>query len=148
MARKRNFLPLAGFVVCLAAFLSYFLVFSQIPATRDVPWLSWLLFACGLALIVAGTARAFRAPEVFRGKVLGPTFAVLGLAVTGLFLFATTVGSRQLPATAGALQVGQQAPDFTLPDAQGRPVRLASLFEPPAGGPPGWVLLVFYRGYW
>jgi hypothetical protein len=146
MTRKRNFLPFAGFVVCLAAFLSYFLVFYQFPVTRDVPWLSWLLFAIGLGLIGLGTARAFRAPERFRGKVLGPTFAVLGLAVAGFFLFATTVGSRQLPDTAGALQVGQKAPDFTLPDAQGKPVRLASLL----GGADGarWVLLIFYRGYW
>jgi hypothetical protein len=39
-------------------------------------------------------------------------------------------------------RVGQAAPDFTLPDAAGTPVRLADLR---AGGP---VVLSFYRGRW
>ena len=41
-----------------------------------------------------------------------------------------------------SLQVGQLAPDFTLPDALGQPVSLAALL---AAGP---VVLVFYRGNW
>lgn len=41
-----------------------------------------------------------------------------------------------------ALQAGAKAPDFTLPDAEGRPVRLATLL---AKGP---VVLTFYRGGW
>lgn len=40
------------------------------------------------------------------------------------------------------LQAGQLAPDFTLPDAAGQPVRLAGLLQ---AGP---VVLVFYRGNW
>lgn len=40
------------------------------------------------------------------------------------------------------LQVGQLAPDFTLPDAEGRPLRLSDQL---ARGP---VILVFYRGAW
>lgn len=40
------------------------------------------------------------------------------------------------------LRAGQTAPDFTLPDATGRPVRLAELLQ---AGP---VVLVFYRGNW
>ena len=40
------------------------------------------------------------------------------------------------------LGVGQMAPDFTLPDAGGRPVSLAELR---ARGP---VVLSFYRGRW
>jgi len=43
---------------------------------------------------------------------------------------------------ADALQVGAQAPDLTLPDALGRPVRLATLWQ---RGP---LVLVFYRGGW
>jgi hypothetical protein len=39
-------------------------------------------------------------------------------------------------------RVGQPAPDFTLPDAAGRPVKLADY----RGQKP--VVLVFYRGYW
>ncbi|HEY7527168.1 MAG TPA: redoxin domain-containing protein [Candidatus Limnocylindria bacterium] len=41
-----------------------------------------------------------------------------------------------------ALRVGERPPDFTLPDAAGRPVSLADY----RGQKP--VVLVFYRGYW
>jgi hypothetical protein len=154
MERRRNFLPLAGLLVCLAAFLSYFLFFYQFPATRDLPWTSWLLFALGLALLAAGLARAFRRPEDYRGRfhgrAAGSALAVLSLAVLGFFLFHTVVVSRQLPAAADAPKVGEKAPDFVLPDQEGRPVRLYDLLGPAAGGsgPSSWVVLVFYRGHW
>ena len=44
--------------------------------------------------------------------------------------------------TAPGLSVGDQAPDFELPDATGRPVRLSDMLR---GGP---VVLAFYRGDW
>lgn len=148
--RRRNFLPLVGFLVCVIAFLSYFLFFSQFPVTRDVPWTGWLLFALGLGLVGAGLARPFRRPETYRGRVLGPILAVSSLAVLGLFVFLTMVDARRLPAAAGAPRVGEKAPDFVLQDAEGRPVRLYDLLGSQAGGsgPPSWVLLVFYRGHW
>ncbi|PYM45918.1 MAG: hypothetical protein DME14_19470 [Candidatus Rokuibacteriota bacterium] len=40
------------------------------------------------------------------------------------------------------MRVGERPPDFTLPDATGRPVSL----EDYRGKKP--VVLVFYRGYW
>jgi peroxiredoxin len=43
---------------------------------------------------------------------------------------------------ARALKVGDPAPDFILPDAQGEPVRLRALLDK------GPVVLVFYRGGW
>lgn len=149
--RQRNFLPLAGFLVCAIALVSYPLFFARFPATRDVPWVNWLLFALGLGLVGAGIVRAFRSPERYRGKVLGPVLGVLSLAVAGAF-FMVLLSARQLPPATGAPQVGEKAPDFTLPDSQGRPVRLYSLLEG-GGGAPGvsrssWVILIFYRGYW
>ncbi len=150
MERRRNVLPLAGFLVCLIAFLSYFLFFYQFPATRDMPWTGWVLFALGLGLLGAGLARAFRQPERYRGRIAGSILAVLSLAVLGSVLFRTTVASRQLPAAAGAPKVGEKVPDFVLQDAEGRSVRLYDLLGPAVGGSgaPSWVLLVFYRGYW
>ncbi|HBL31216.1 MAG TPA: hypothetical protein DD490_30690 [Acidobacteria bacterium] len=149
MSRSRNFLPLAGFLVCLLAFASYPFVFARFPVTRDVPWASWLLFALGLGLGLAGCLRAFRRPEIFRGRILGPVFGALSLLLVAGFLFLTVSLTRQIPAAANAPQVGAQAPDFTLPDDQGQPVQLASLLGSPQPGAPGtWVLLIFYRGYW
>ena len=149
MPRQRNLLPLAGFLLCGIAFISYPLFFSRFPGTRDVPWANWLLFALGLGMVAMGTARAFRQRERYRGRIMGPIFGVLSLAVLGFFLFMTMVMARQLPAAAGAPEVGEKVPDFTLPDSQGKPVRLSSLLAEPRGGAPGtWVLLIFYRGYW
>jgi hypothetical protein len=144
MTRARNFLPLAGFVVCAIAFVSYPLFFVRFPMTRDVPWANWLLFALGLALAAAGFVRAYRRPERYRGRVTSPIFGALSLGILGFFLFTTEIASRQLPASTGAPRVGDKAPDFTLPDTQGRSVRLADLLAPPGS----WVLLIFYRGYW
>jgi hypothetical protein len=150
MERRRNLYPLAGLLVCIAAFLSYFLVFSQFPTTRDVPWVNWLLFALGLGLAAAGLARAIRQPERYRGRVLGSILGALSLGILGLFVFQTAIGGRQLPAAAGAPKVGEKAPDFVIQDPQGRSVRLYDLLGSAAGGsgPSSWVILIFYRGYW
>lgn len=148
MERRRNFLPLAGFLVCLVAFLSYFLFFYQFPLTRDVPWASWILFGIGLALLAVGISRAFRRREIYRGRILGPVLGVLSVAVLGLFLFATMVGSRDLPEAAGAPRVGEKVPDFVLQDSAGQSVRLYELLGREVGGSGSWVILIFYRGYW
>ena len=71
--------------------------------------------------------------------------AWIALAFSGLVLIGGAwfnfVAAR-VPDTPTALRVGERAPDFTLPDATGRPVTLADY----RGKKP--VVLVFYRGYW
>jgi hypothetical protein len=72
-----------------------------------------------------------------------PAWVALGL--TSLLLIAGAwfnfVGAR-VPDVPVAIRVGEAAPDFTLPDASGKPVTLAEY----RGKKP--VVLVFYRGYW
>lgn len=53
-----------------------------------------------------------------------------------------------LPESPGAPKVGEKAPDFTLPDTDGKPVTLSEVLKPRTPGEKPWVLLVFYRGYW
>lgn len=145
MKRRWNLSLFAGFLLALAAFLSYFLYFAYFPATRDVPWVNLLLFVVALGLLGRGLVRAYKQPESYRGRISGPLLSTLGVALLGLFLFYNFSFSRQLPRSEKAPGVGQPASDFTLPDKNDEPVTLSQLY---GGADDRWVLLVFYRGYW
>ena len=147
-----------GFVLSIFAFLSYPLVFVNWPVTRNFPWANLLLFAIAALLLFIGVRRAF-APDRRRiSKIVSSVLATLSVLVLGMFIFVAFVASRWLPASTGAPQVGQKAPDFTLVDTNDKSVSLSELLSspikpvPPAstGGPraPKGVLLIFYRGYW
>ncbi len=69
-------------------------------------------------------------------------------ALVLVLLLLGTAAWAQLPAAKGAPKVGQKAPDFTLPDSAGKPVKLSALLAGEGGAKGGWLLLVFYRGYW
>ena len=71
------------------------------------------------------------------------------LVLVGVYEFAT-----HLPDSGNTPKIGQSAPTFTLPDAQGKAVSFFDLVATPVTGlteataTPKAVLLVFYRGYW
>jgi hypothetical protein len=136
MKRGFNWQLWLGLVLSVVAFGSYFAFFSQYEVTRDVPWVSFVLFLIAIALLISGWRRASR-------KILASIVAVLGLAVAGLFLFSVMVGSKDLPPSQRAPAIAQQAPDFTLPDTRGQQVSLSNVLAQSNG-----VLLIFYRGYW
>src|SRR3989441_2241023 len=144
-----------GFLLSIFAFLSYPLVFVNWAVTRDFPWANLLLFAIAAVLLFIGVRRAF-APDRGRiSKIVSSALATLSLLVLGMFIFVAFVASRWLPASSGAPQVGQKAPEFTLVDTDNKPVSLSELLLSPitpasAGAPraPKGVLLIFYRGYW
>ena len=95
-------------------------------------------------VIAFALATALAAVAVVRARTRRwPAWLALGLS--SLLLVAGAwfnfVGAR-VPDTPTALRIGEPPPDFTLPDAAGRPVSLADF----RGKKP--VILVFYRGYW
>ena len=148
--RGWNLLPLAGFLVAVGAFLSYFMVFAYFPVTRDFPWVNLLLFAIGIVLSAAGVRRAFAQPGRWFGKISASALSVLSVLILGLFVFYNFSLSSQLPASTGAPKVGEKVRDFALPDSNNQPVKLSELVAG-LGTEPGkgrYLLLVFYRGYW
>jgi hypothetical protein len=160
MKRSWNWALWTGAVLVIAGVLSYPLYFVRFPALRDFPWVNLPLIIFGLALLAVGLARAFRQPELHRGKIFGTVLAVLSLALSGAFLYGIFIGARHmLPASHGAPQVGQVAPNFTLPDSRNNSVNLrdvlSSTFAPAGATGSGaaaertaGVVLIFYRGYW
>ena len=122
-------------VVASGAIAAYVLLLG-VAAVRNHPEGYVVAFAVATALAAVAVLRA-------RGRRRWPAW--LALAFSGLLLIGGAwfnfVAAR-VPDTPTALRVGERPPDFTLPDAAGRPVSLADF----RGKKP--VVLVFYRGYW
>ena len=150
MKRRWNISIWAGFLVVLSALFTYVPVFIRFPATRDFPWATLLIAAAGFALMARGLVRAYRNPQLYRGKIAGPIVSSLGVALFAFFAYSIFYVPRQIPASTGAPQVGQKAPDFTLPDQDGHLVTLSKLIESGTSGAErvNGVVLIFYRGYW
>jgi hypothetical protein len=147
--KRLNWQIWAGFLLSLFAGLSYEFVFVRWPITRDFPWVNLILFAIAIVLLFLGLRRAFKPDKRIVSKIFSSLAAALGVLFFAALLFGVFVAGRWLPASAGAPQVGQKAPDFTLADSNNKPVTLAQLLtEPVNNKPPKAVLLIFYRGYW
>ena len=139
----------AGFGLSVAAFFTYPFVFAMFPVTRDFPWANLLFFGVAAVLVLVGVRRAFAPDRSRQSKIASAALATLSVVVFGFFVFFTFILSKQLPASHGAPQIGQKAPDFRLADRHGKPVSLTELLSSPLKGKaPKGVLLVFYRGSW
>jgi hypothetical protein len=172
--RRRNWAPWLGLLLAVAAMLSNAGFFLGLPGERAIPWLSLALAIAALVCAVIGAMRAFRQSNVYGGKASSSILGVVVLLIGAATVFGH-VSARALPAAAGAPQVGQKAPDFTLADTNGNKVSLGQLLgkdrisltatprealerlgmakglPPIAAGAavaPKAVLLIFYRGYW
>jgi len=163
MKRSWNASIWVGFFLVLAGAISYPLFFVRFPVLRDVPWANLAIIALALVLLGVGIVRAFRRPDAYRGKIFGSILGVAAVAFTVFFCYGVFYGTRETTASHGAPQVGQIAPDFTLPDSKNNPVNLSETVHSPfaptgpfavIGAPPfvadktAGVVLIFYRGYW
>jgi len=147
--RKLNWQIWAGFVVSFIAAISYGFLFVRWPLTREFPWANLVLFAIAFVLLFAGVRRAFKPGKSNVAKIFSCLAAAFGVLMLAAFLFLIFVMGSWLPKSAGAPQVGQKAPDFTLTDSNNRAMTLKQLLSEPFNNkPPKGVLLIFYRGYW
>jgi hypothetical protein len=125
-------LALLSVVVALGAVAAYSLLF-RVALVRNHP--EGYVVAFAVAVVLAGLALR-RSRRWYVWPALALSVGLLALGSWNTFVMA------RIPATPTALRVGDRPPDFTLPDAAGRPVSLADY----RGQKP--VVLVFYRGYW
>ena len=127
-------LAVLSVLVAIGAVATYVLLLG-VAMVRNHPEGYVIAFAAATALAVLAVVRA-------RTR-RWPAWVALG--VTSLLLIAGAWFNfvvTRVPDAPVAFKVGEPAPDFTLPDAAGRPVALADY----RGKKP--VVLVFYRGYW
>jgi hypothetical protein len=139
--RKWNWPLWVGFVVAVGGLFSYEFL-AEFPITRDFPWANLLLFGIGATLLLVGLFRAFGRPQLYRGKVFGSIFTALSLFLFAFFAYEIFYVLRQVPTAAQAPRVGEKAPEFSLPDQNGKSVALVDLLS--SNG----AVLIFYRGHW
>ena len=131
---RRTWLAVISLVLALGAPIGYALLI-RVPLVRNHPGAYVAAFALAMAVAIVAVARG-------HGR-RWPAWIALG--VSAILLLAggwfNYVVAR-VPAGVTVLRVGERPPDFTLPDAEGKPVSLADF----RGRKP--VVVVFYRGYW
>jgi AhpC/TSA family len=141
MKRQWNWPLWVGIVVAVGGLFSYE-YFVQFPITRDFPWANLLLFGIGVILLLIGLFRAFGRPQLYRGRVFGTIFTAIALVLFAFFSYEIFYVLRQVPLSAQAPRLGEKAPEFSLPDQDGKPIALANLLSPHGA------VLIFYRGHW
>jgi len=141
MKRKWNWPIWIGFIVAVGGLFSYEF-FAQFPVTRDFPWANLLFFGIGATLLLVGLVRAFGRPQLYRGKISGSIFTAISVLLFAFFAYEIFYVLRQVPLSAQAPRVGEKAPEFSLPDQNGKSVALTDLLSP------NGAVLIFYRGHW
>lgn len=149
MKRRFHWMLWLGLFLVLAGLFSFPLL-AEISFARDFAWPNFLLLLAGVILIGVSFAKARREPAVYRGKVLAGVLGGLSAAALGFFAFGIFFLAR-VPLSQGVPNVGQKAPDFTLPDQNGQMVSLKDLISSSGAGSSTagkGALLIFYRGHW
>ena len=122
MKRKWNWPLWVGFVVAVGGLFTYEFL-AQFPITRDFPWVNLLFFGIGATLLLVGLFRAFGRPQLYRGKIFGSIFTAISVLLFAFFAYEIFYALRQVPLSAQAPRVGEKAPEFSLPDQNGKSSR-------------------------
>jgi hypothetical protein len=131
-----------GPILVFAAAISYFLFFARFPVLRDFPWVNLPLVLIGFAISARVTWIALKKTGYSLVRKISAALGLLfSAAVAALFSYYIFILSYQMPDTKDVVDVGEIAPDFTLPDQSGQPIRFTELLG-------SKVVLVFYRGHW
>jgi hypothetical protein len=131
--RRRNHAAWIGPLVAAVGLVSYFALAVKVPALRDSAAANLLVVGIGVGISLLAVRRR-PSWKSWLGLVGALAFAAL---LAGYVL----VLSKQLPSSAGGLQVGDAAPPLALPDQNDRLVDLAELSD-------RRVVVLFYRGFW
>ena len=124
MKRRWNWPIWVGFVVVLAGFVSYPLVFVNYPITRISRGPTCCCSPSGWRCWVSDWPARIDAARSIEA-IFGPILGLLSLATIGFFSGASSSSRGNCPRRR-APRVGQAAPDFTLPDQDGKPWRWPS----------------------
>jgi hypothetical protein len=74
-----------GFLFSLLAFTSYSLVFARFPATRNVPWVNFLLFGVSAAFLFFGLKRMLGGAQSVLGKMVSSILIFLSISIFWVF---------------------------------------------------------------
>ena len=98
---KRSWNPIlwTGFALALAIPPIYFALFISYQNARESPWATLVLIGLSALMLGIGIRRAYKFPQQFRGKILGPIMALLSVASVGLLLMGVRAASKGLPAS-------------------------------------------------
>jgi hypothetical protein len=136
-----------GLLITVLGLASNFLYGLPIPQAI-IPWINLVVPLIGLIVLLVGLVRIWPDARLWK-RSLGVILGLLSAAVFAISVW-LFIHVRDVPRSAGAPQVGQKVPDFTLPDSSGQPVSLSQLLSSPItnSARPKALLLVFYRGHW
>ncbi len=127
-------------VLAFVGFVSYFTFFARFPALRDVPWINVPMVILAALLGAAGLALTWKSAG-WRRRLLHLGGVFVSAVIAALLCFYVYSLSYQIPELNETTESLEEAPDFSLSDANGKLVSLSDYRGKK-------VVISFYRGFW
>jgi len=127
-------------ILAFVGFVSYYTFFAKFPVLRDTPWVNVPVVILTAILGVVGMIVVWGKAKWGR-RLLYLGGASVSLLIAALLCFYVYSMSYKIPGLSETTDALEQAPDFTLSDANGRMVSLSDYRGKK-------VIISFYRGFW